>query len=1407
MATPAEKLNAAVEASRRAALADEPRLEAAYLAQLRNVLQQAVSRYKAIAGLNLTASADWTPPSVADVLDIQVRTARIRDAQRRMMARLAGTVAEISGVDFNLTSPMTQDILDGLGVRAAQLGETLREPVAAAIARGWAQGLSVPETARLIARTLKPQLAAKATMLARTDLIGMSNGAGQGVAKTLNEAAKASNEPPPISTKQWLSSHDARVRDTHASADGQRVPIDQPYNVGGEPLMYPGDPSGSNAETINCRCTELYDDAPKAKPSPKDAAVMEGRSPLVNEMLGPHVDTREKFMLSEGGGYTAERTALHREIVEEFLSKGEPVPLDETPSATFLAGGSGAGKSTVKRTLQAEGRFPTKAVDIDPDAIKERLPEYQRAVEVSDKYGARIVHEESSDIAKMVLEEAKARRMNVVIDGTGDSEPGKFVGKIEQQAAAGYDVDVVMVDIPTDEAVVRAQARFERSGRYVPEKVIRQIHGDVAARFTEWRDSPAVRRWELWANEGKPPVLVAEKMPGFGTVVRQPRRYREFLKKGGHAKDAAPFKEFVSRKDLHHTFVGEREGKARVIEALDYLDEIIDPEAFGAAQDLMETTLPNRSIPILQKQEEGSSQGTFYSSARYPTKIDIRLDGSHPGTTTLHEVGHLIDHSALSEGRWATNKAGVTREVDAAMAKLMRRATTTKTMNKLFEARESGKVGVNVGDRTELVAVPEQIAKWIDYASTNVEVWARLFAQWSARRPGAPERLRAEMAAEIEKEQKPDVMAYDLPGQWSDREMEELGPLIEDVLRAGRVLKTTGSFARARVGPVDPYRHPGVPVREPLPGFVLREPFVLDDQGDDLVVGESLGAGVVDGDHPDEATTVELGDAEKTGSRGDPVRRGGLGRARRAAAVRERRRTEGAGGEASGSRIREARRASEAARSREARVAARTAPGAAVPSGGELPPEGTMTIAPSPLYQFAARAPVADDAALGAAWESDLAFEGLSTGDGRYIAAGALGWREPPLTLMAMVETTQGGHLGAQVSGRMDTFEKRQATLDGARLPDGVTSIYGTGFFDTGEYGVEIERMVDGKVLSGISVDMSIEDWAFRDPETGEIIDPETATDDQWERAFLGELEMAVTAGTIMAATVCPTPAFADAKIALLASAGSHFGHTWRANAYAAEAFGIEVGQLCTTLHAPLTVVEDDSLTAAAAFPVKPPKDWFFTPEADRAVPLTFTEDGRVSGHIAAWHSCHTGYLNGAWSQCVTPPRSRTDYAHFHVGEIPTAEGDLVPHGKLMLGEAHAPGAGTREGARAFYDRTGTIGCYVRAVDGKHGIWVSGAVKNDLTDTQLRDLHCNPPSGDWRSVDGNLELIAAIAVPVPGYPIPRSQLSLAAAADGEMFVASLILTPDWSPVDTFEAEALAAEIEAGADGLAALIDA
>jgi hypothetical protein len=59
-----------------------------------------------------------------------------------------------------------------------------------------------------------------------------------------------------VMTKTWIHKHDLRVRAGHRIS--QTVPVNQPFIVNEEPLIAPGDPTGSPGNVINCRCKARY---------------------------------------------------------------------------------------------------------------------------------------------------------------------------------------------------------------------------------------------------------------------------------------------------------------------------------------------------------------------------------------------------------------------------------------------------------------------------------------------------------------------------------------------------------------------------------------------------------------------------------------------------------------------------------------------------------------------------------------------------------------------------------------------------------------------------------------------------------------------------------------------------------------------------------------------------------------------------------------------------------------------------------------------------------------------------------------------------------------------------------------------------------------------------------------------
>jgi 2'-5' RNA ligase len=224
---------------------------------------------------------------------------------------------------------------------------------------------------------------------------------------------------------------------------------------------------------------------------------------------------------------------------------------------------------------------------------------------------------------------------------------------------------------------------------------------------------------------------------------------------------------------------------------------------------------------------------------------------------------------------------------------------------------------------------------------------------------------------------------------------------------------------------------------------------------------------------------------------------------------------------------------------------------------------------------------------------------------------------------------------------------------------------------------------------------------------------------------------------------------------------------------------------------------KEESMTAAAAgmAPVAPPSDWFGNPGFEEATAITVTADGKVSGHAALWDTCHTG-IQG---RCTTPPHSQTDYRFFHLGVVETDSGEAIPVGKITVGTGHAPLTASRAQAASHYDHSGWVGADVVAGEDEHGIWVSGAVRPDITAEQARALRAAALSGDWRRINGNLELVGMLAVNVPGFPVPRAEAITAAGEQEEVLALVAAGIPGEQPPDE---ETIIASLE----GLAGRVD-
>lgn len=203
----------------------------------------------------------------------------------------------------------------------------------------------------------------------------------------------------------------------------------------------------------------------------------------------------------------------------------------------------------------------------------------------------------------------------------------------------------------------------------------------------------------------------------------------------------------------------------------------------------------------------------------------------------------------------------------------------------------------------------------------------------------------------------------------------------------------------------------------------------------------------------------------------------------------------------------------------------------------------------------------------------------------------------------------------------------------------------------------------------------------------------------------------------------------------------------------AAKKYGIEIADADAEMGAESVSVDEPAVLLASVAPLAPPAAWFTNPQLSAPTPLTIDDDGHVYGHLAQWKVCHVGIGN----KCVMAPKTRTNYQLFRVGTVRTDDGKTVPIGKITLGTGHASDRWGIMPSREHYDNTGWAAAVVNVGEDRHGIWISGSLTTTMTPERIAELRAASLSGDWREVNYNLELIAALAVNSPGFPVYREQ--------------------------------------------------
>ena len=316
--------------------------------------------------LRLKASVDWkkTLKQIEDYLEeagdefwrstfVPLIEGIVTDQGEKWAARL--------GVEFDVQNLRSRAWFNQYMLQFSKpINQTTEREIAQIMARAQADGSSIPQIQNQLDAMFEREISGRlpddpeyewftervppyrVEAIARTETIRSSNA---GTTELFTEWG--------VKRHEWLSTKDDRTRSyaagddfDHVEADGQVVEIGTPFIVSGEDLEYPGDPSASPGNSINCRCTtipviedgeELQPQEPEAGPEAGEQTTsFESRQQADNwgnaqDGLNPDIQSTEREILVDY------KTGATYKDINAFLREGTGKD-DWTPEISAIDG-------------------------------------------------------------------------------------------------------------------------------------------------------------------------------------------------------------------------------------------------------------------------------------------------------------------------------------------------------------------------------------------------------------------------------------------------------------------------------------------------------------------------------------------------------------------------------------------------------------------------------------------------------------------------------------------------------------------------------------------------------------------------------------------------------------------------------------------------------------------------------------------------------------------------------------------------------------------------------------------------------------------------------------------------------------------------------------------------------------
>lgn len=207
---------------------------------------------------------------------------------------------------------------------------------------------------------------------------------------------------------------------------------------------------------------------------PYDYSKTTEESYSVKHFTGENKDIRPLLDYTYHKKYTESRVILQDRLISEFCAAGVEQSDLLLPWVVFTAGAMGAGKGFVMKWMEDQGCMPLKQfITVDPDAIRQALPEWEGYVKADSMTAAVKTQKEAGAIAELLGYKALGERWNVIFDGSlRDTEWYKVYFTQLRERFPGIRIMILHIEAEKEAVLARAEKRGKETGRMVPRELL-----------------------------------------------------------------------------------------------------------------------------------------------------------------------------------------------------------------------------------------------------------------------------------------------------------------------------------------------------------------------------------------------------------------------------------------------------------------------------------------------------------------------------------------------------------------------------------------------------------------------------------------------------------------------------------------------------------------------------------------------------------------------------------------------------------------------------------------------------------------------------------------------------------------------------------------------------------------------